>query len=74
MNNSQQNINNTGFTETLIKNPINVTKKNQKKNNCKKILTNGKKTTRKYFIPSQFPKLTGLTQKYRIKKSKTKSS
>jgi hypothetical protein len=46
-------------------NPVNLALRN---NNCKKILTNGRKTTRKYFIPSQFPKLTGLTQKYKTKK------
>jgi len=58
------NINsNNGFSATLIKNNM-VQKQIKNANLCKMIIKNGKNTTKKNFMPSQFPKLTGLTQKY----------
>ena len=63
---------NNGFTETLLPKQK-LTKQNQQSKNsnlCKSIFTLGKNTTKKNFIPSQFPKLTGLSQIYsqKIKK------
>lgn len=64
------NINNdNGFTATLIKSNI-VQKPVNNSNLCKMIIKSGKNTTKKHFMPSQFPKLTGLTQKYAIKGKK----
>jgi len=61
--------NNNGFTATLIKSNI-VQQPVKNTNLCKMIIKNGKNTTKKHFMPSQFPKLTGLTQKYAIKGKK----
>ena len=65
--------NNNGFTETLLPNQKLTKQKQINKtttNLCKDIFILGKNTTKKNFIPSQFPKLTGLSQVYsqKIKK------
>lgn len=66
------NINtNNGFTATLIKTNTNQGQINNKNTNlCKTIFKVGKNTRKKNFIPSQFPKLTGLTQIYSQKAKK----
>jgi hypothetical protein len=58
------NINtNNGFSATLVKqNMGQIPVKNS--NICKTILKIGKQSTKKNFMPSQLPKLTGLTQRY----------
>lgn len=69
------NINNdNGFTATLIKKPLTNQSQTKNPNLCKSIIKIGKNMTRKNFIPSQFPKLTGLTQKYAIKGEKTEQN
>ena len=66
------NVNtNNGFTATLIKKPVTQSQKKQT-NICRTILKIGKNTTKKNFMPSQLPKLTGLTQKYVSKQTTTK--
>jgi len=69
------NINNdNGFMATLIKQPVTNQSQTKNPNLCKSIIKMGKNMTRKNFIPSQFPKLTGLTQKYAIKGEKTEKN
>jgi hypothetical protein len=65
--------NNNGFTATLIKSNV-VQQPVKNSNLCKMIIKQGKNTTKKNFMPSQFPKLTGLTQKYVIKSKKVQET
>lgn len=65
------NVNqNNGFSATIIKNnKLNKTNKLPQTNDlCKNIYKIGKNTTKKNYVPSQLPKLTGLSQKYAVKK------
>ena len=69
------NINNdNGFTATIIKNPVTNQPQMKNPNLCKSIIKIGKNMTRKNFMPSQFPKLTGLTQKYAIRGEKSEQN
>ncbi len=65
------NVNqNNGFSATIVKNnKLNKTNKLPQTNDlCKNIYKVGKNTTKKNYVPSQLPKLTGLSQKYAVKK------